>query len=144
MLPGLRILFATTILAISILVFGLGAAALLRAAHEEFASLTLWRPAQQPVVGQVHLAHGAAAQRAQQPVLLKISGRGPHAGIIVTPFQRIAPFQRACAAQLRAAASRSMVRTVSASVSPHVPASSRVSSPSTSNRLNSRSRTLLL
>lgn len=50
MLPGLRILFATTILAISILVFGLGAAALLRAAHEEFASLTLWRPAQQPVL----------------------------------------------------------------------------------------------
>jgi hypothetical protein len=34
MLPGLRILFATTVLAISILVFGLGAAALLRAAHE--------------------------------------------------------------------------------------------------------------
>ena len=50
MLPGLRILFATTILAISILVFGLGAAALLRAAHEEFASLTSWRPAQQPVL----------------------------------------------------------------------------------------------
>jgi len=50
MLPGLRILFATTILAISILVFGLGAAALLRAAHEEFASLTLSRPTQQPVL----------------------------------------------------------------------------------------------
>lgn len=50
MLPGLRILFATTILAISILVFGLGAAALLRAAHEEFASLPAWRLAQQPVL----------------------------------------------------------------------------------------------
>ena len=48
MLPGFRILFATTILAISILVFGLGAAALLRAAHEEFASLPSWRLAQQP------------------------------------------------------------------------------------------------
>lgn len=50
MLPGLRILFATTVLAISILVFGLGAAALLRAAHEEFASLPAWRLAQQPVL----------------------------------------------------------------------------------------------
>lgn len=50
MLPGLRILFATTVLAISILVFGLGAAALLRAAHEEFASLPAWRLAQQPLL----------------------------------------------------------------------------------------------
>lgn len=50
MLPGFRILFATTVLAISILVFGLGAAALLRAAHEEFASLPSWRVAQQPVL----------------------------------------------------------------------------------------------
>jgi len=48
MLPGFRILCATTVLAISILVFGLGAAALLRAAHEEFASLPSWRLAQQP------------------------------------------------------------------------------------------------
>ncbi len=47
MLPGFRLLFATTVLAISILVFGLGAAALLRAAHEEFASLPSWRLAQQ-------------------------------------------------------------------------------------------------
>lgn len=51
MLPGLRILFATTALAISVLIFGLGAAALLRAAHEEFASLPSWRLAQQPDAG---------------------------------------------------------------------------------------------
>lgn len=50
MLPGFRLLFATTVLAISILVFGLGAAALLRAAHEEFASLPSWRLAQQPLL----------------------------------------------------------------------------------------------
>lgn len=50
MLPGFRILFATTVLAISILVFGLGAAALLRAAHEEFASLSSSRLAPQPVL----------------------------------------------------------------------------------------------
>jgi hypothetical protein len=43
-------LFATVVLAVSVLVFGLGAAALLRAAHEEFASLPSWRLAQQPLL----------------------------------------------------------------------------------------------
>lgn len=39
MLPGLRFLFAAIVLSISMLVFGLGAAALLRAAREELASI---------------------------------------------------------------------------------------------------------
>jgi hypothetical protein len=39
MLPGLRFLFAAIVLSIAMLVFGLGAAALLRAAHQEFASI---------------------------------------------------------------------------------------------------------
>jgi hypothetical protein len=39
MLPGFRFLFAAIVLSTSMLVFGLGAAALLRAAHEEFASI---------------------------------------------------------------------------------------------------------
>jgi hypothetical protein len=39
MLPGFRFLFAAIVLSMSILVFGLGAAALLRAAHEQFASI---------------------------------------------------------------------------------------------------------
>jgi hypothetical protein len=42
MLPGFRFLFAAIILSMSILIFGLGAAALLRAAHEEFASNPSW------------------------------------------------------------------------------------------------------
>src|SRR5262245_35960654 len=45
MLPDFRFLFAAIILCVSILVFGLGAAALLRAAHEEFASKPSWRGA---------------------------------------------------------------------------------------------------
>ena len=45
MLPGFRFLFAAIVLSMSILVFGLGAAALLRAAHEEFASNPSWRAA---------------------------------------------------------------------------------------------------
>ncbi|MGA2057638.1 MAG: hypothetical protein ABSG88_20315 [Bradyrhizobium sp.] len=45
MLPGFRFLFAATMLSMSLLVFGLGAAALLRAAHESFASNSSWRGA---------------------------------------------------------------------------------------------------
>jgi hypothetical protein len=52
MLPGFRFLFAAIVLSISILVFGLGAAALLRAAHEEFASTPSWRAAPEPVFAQ--------------------------------------------------------------------------------------------
>ena len=45
MLPGFRFLFAATMLSMSLLIFGLGAAALLRAAHESFASNASWRAA---------------------------------------------------------------------------------------------------
>ena len=46
MLPGFRFLFAATMLSMSLLVFGLGAAALLRAAHEEFTSTRHGAPLQ--------------------------------------------------------------------------------------------------
>jgi hypothetical protein len=52
MLPGLRFLFAAIVLSMSILVFGLGAAALLRAAHEEFASNPSWRAAPETTFAQ--------------------------------------------------------------------------------------------
>src|SRR5450631_727322 len=45
MLPGFRFLFAAIVLSISVLVFGLGAAALLRAAHEVVASNPGWHAA---------------------------------------------------------------------------------------------------
>lgn len=53
MLPGLRFLLAAILLSISILVFGLGAAALLRAAHEEFASNPSWRAPHQTRFAQL-------------------------------------------------------------------------------------------
>ena len=53
MLPGFRFLFAATVLSVSILVFGVGAAALLRAAHEEFAVNPSWRAGpQEPVLAR--------------------------------------------------------------------------------------------
>ena len=52
MLPGLRFLFAAIVLSMSMLVFGLGATALLRAAHEEFASTPSWHASPEPVFAQ--------------------------------------------------------------------------------------------
>jgi hypothetical protein len=52
MLPGFRFLFAAIVLSMSILVFGLGAAALLRAAHQEFASTPSWHASPEPVFAQ--------------------------------------------------------------------------------------------
>jgi hypothetical protein len=52
MLPGFRFLFAAIVLCFSILVFGLGAAALLRAAHEEFASKPSWRGTPETIFAQ--------------------------------------------------------------------------------------------
>lgn len=46
MLPGIRFIFVTVILSASVLIFGLGAAALLRVSHEEFATLPSWRTGQ--------------------------------------------------------------------------------------------------
>ena len=58
MLPDFRFLFAAITMSMSILVFGLGAAALLRAAHEEFASTPAWHPPQEPVFAQQAEANG--------------------------------------------------------------------------------------
>src|SRR5690349_19177763 len=52
MLPGFRFLFAATMLSMSLLIFGLGAAALLRAAHESFASNSSWRAAPEVAFAQ--------------------------------------------------------------------------------------------
>jgi hypothetical protein len=52
MLPGIRFLFAAILLSMSILIFGLGAAALLRAAHEEVASVPTRRILPEPVFAQ--------------------------------------------------------------------------------------------
>jgi hypothetical protein len=52
MLPGFRFLFAAVVLSMSMLIFGLGAAALLRAAHEEFASIPSRRPPPETIFAQ--------------------------------------------------------------------------------------------
>jgi len=68
MLPGFRFLLAAIVLSISVLVFGLGAAALLRAAHEEFASTPAWRVAPEPKFAQ----QNESPPEEPMPVLAKL------------------------------------------------------------------------
>jgi hypothetical protein len=98
MLPGLRFLFAAIILSMSILVFGLGAAALLRAAHEEFASNPSWHAtpetmftqqgeAARPVLAMLRIDMPAADQ--QTPDNAPVAA-APAEPVAATPAERIA------------------------------------------------------
>ena len=91
MLPGFRFLFAAIVLSMSILVFGLGAAALLRAAHEEFASTPTWRAAPETVFAQPAETTRPvlALLRVDAPVVAKAANSAPAdatpAGITAAP-----------------------------------------------------------
>lgn len=67
MLPGFRFLFATVVLAGAVLIFGLGAAALLRVAHEEFASLPSWHAAPPPLPARIAEPPTLALIRVEMP-----------------------------------------------------------------------------
>ena len=54
MLPGFRFLFTAIVLSMSVLIFGLGAAALLRAAHEEFVNLPSRRATPEPMFARLN------------------------------------------------------------------------------------------
>lgn len=70
MLPGFRFLFAAIVLSVSTLVFGLGAAALLRASHETFASLPAAPPA--PALPSVATADASPHDAAPTLALLRV------------------------------------------------------------------------
>jgi hypothetical protein len=61
MLPGLRFLFVAIVLSLSMLIFGLGATALLRSAHEEFVSLPTMRPQPETVFAQTEITRPTLA-----------------------------------------------------------------------------------
>jgi len=102
MLPGFRFLFAAIMLALSILIFGLGAAALLRAAHEEVAVNPSWRAtpettfAQQPEAARREATKPDAARpvlamlRVDAPVVEK-SSDVPAAAAPLAPAEQAAP-----------------------------------------------------
>jgi hypothetical protein len=97
MLPGFRFLFAAIVLSMSILVFGLGAAALLRAAHEEFASNPSWRAvpetmfaqqgeAARPVLAMLRVEPAATEQKASDNVAAVAAPAEP-AAIVPAPAE---------------------------------------------------------
>ena len=53
MLPGFRFLLTAIVLSMSVLIFGLGAAALLRSAHEEFVNLPTRRATPEPMFARL-------------------------------------------------------------------------------------------
>jgi hypothetical protein len=79
MLPGFRFLFAATLFTMSILVFGLGATALLRAAHEQFASNPSWHAAPEATFAQQGEAPRDASREALRPVLAMLRVEPPAA-----------------------------------------------------------------
>ena len=88
MLPGFRFLFAAIVLSMSVLVFGLGAAALLRAAHEQFSSIPSRRGPPETIFAQRIDAAGPtlAMLRVEPPALEpKIPENVPEAAPSVEP-----------------------------------------------------------
>ena len=78
MLPGFRILFAAVVLSFSILIVGLGAAALLRSAHEEFVGIPAWRAAQQPLMPAVDASRPSLALlRVETPKAERVEAAKP-------------------------------------------------------------------
>jgi hypothetical protein len=73
MLPGFRFLFAAIVLSMSILIFGLGAAALLRAAHEQFVSNPSWHATPETMFAQqseaTRLCHQPSRPRPRRHLL---------------------------------------------------------------------------
>ena len=91
MLPGFRFLFAAIVLSMSVLVFGLGAAALLRTAHEQFASIPSRRAPPEPVFARATEPPmpTLALLRFEPPVSEKAPDNAP-ASIVTEPEPTIA------------------------------------------------------
>jgi hypothetical protein len=122
MLPGFRFLFAAIVLSMSILIFGLGAVALLRTAHEEFASTPAWYPAP-----ETRIARNSAAT---QPVLAmlrvddtpKSEQPAPKAGQPVTDhIPAAAPTEQAASVPAEQAATAPVEQTAATPTEPQPP-----------------------
>ena len=92
MLPGFRFLFAAIVLTMSILIFGLGAAALLRASHDQFASLPALRPLPEPVFAQRYEPPAATlAMLRFEPTIAETAPENPPPAALIAPPTEPAP-----------------------------------------------------
>src|SRR5215213_965983 len=86
MLPGLRILFAISMLSVSVVIFGLGAAAFLRSAHEDVANAP-WRPIETPATARVDLAPTTLSMLRVEPeaTIAVLTARADAAATVAPP-----------------------------------------------------------
>ena len=93
MLPGFRFLFTAIVLSMSVLIFGLGAAALLRAAHEEFANLPSRRVMPEPTFARRNDGPPPtlALLRVDPPVAEKPAENVPAAAVPEATIDALAP-----------------------------------------------------
>jgi hypothetical protein len=96
MLPGFRFLFTAIVLSMSVLIFGLGAAALLRAAHEEFANLPSRRATPEPMFARLNDGPPPtlALLRVDPPVAENVPAAVPETATDVPPPAGQAPDAR--------------------------------------------------
>jgi hypothetical protein len=102
MLPGFRFLLAAIVLSMSIVIFGLGAAALLRAAHEEVASVPNRRVMAEPVFAQPVEAPQLALLRVEPAVPEKAPDAPPAVTLPQEPEPEAAPVPKADTEKLAA------------------------------------------
>jgi len=88
MLPGFRFLFAAILLSMSILIFGLGAAALLRAAHDEVASIPSRRTLPEPVFAHSEAPAATLAMLRVEPSIAEKAPEIAPAAVVAAPVER--------------------------------------------------------
>ena len=100
MLPGFRFLFAAIVLSVSVLIFGLGAAALLRTAHEQFASIPSRRAPPEPVFSRPNepLTPTLALLRVEPELAEKVPQNVTGTAILETVAPAVQPLEPAPAA----------------------------------------------
>lgn len=84
MLPGIRFVCAAVVLAVSLVIFGMGAAALLRSAHEEFASLPNRRPPPTTVFSRQPEAPPTLAMLRLEPRAAEVTEPAPSPAVQIT------------------------------------------------------------
>jgi hypothetical protein len=137
MLPGFRFLFAAVLLTVSLVVFGLGAAALLRSAHQEFATIPTRRApqavfAQPPVEAPPTLAMlrveapAAPTPETVAPPVVSVTSAAEQVPPIAAPAEpeKITLPETAAPLSTQAAAAAEMTAPVAATPKPEVPAKS--------------------
>ena len=136
MLPGFRVLFALVVLSFAILVFGFGAVALLRTAHDSFAGQPTWRTPTDTLIPpndrQTTLAllrvdpPGQPDQPAKAPASIDDANRGREAVAVEAPKVATPPNDAAGADKSTATDSTDQQATAAAPIPTDSPAQKQV------------------